>query len=83
MAQGNFNSFAFYSSFTQKTQGFAGQLSDVVSKYRDATRDLDSEKVARRFSQQEAEEWRAKFERLQRFMVRADRLYILVVPDLV
>ncbi|KAL2682340.1 hypothetical protein Neosp_006790 [[Neocosmospora] mangrovei] len=51
-------------------KGFAGQLSDVVNKYRDATRDLDSEKVARRFSQQEAEDWRAKFERLQKSMFR-------------
>ncbi|KAJ4232321.1 hypothetical protein FSOLCH5_009784 [Fusarium solani] len=62
-------------------KGFAGQLSDVVSKYRDATRDLDSEKVARRFSQQEAEEWRAKFERLQRSMDQSSFVLVLIDAD--
>ncbi|RSL96743.1 hypothetical protein CDV31_013347 [Fusarium ambrosium] len=62
-------------------KGFAGQLSDVVSKYRDATRDLDSEKVARRFSQQEAEEWRTKFEMLQKSMEKSSFVLVLIDAD--
>ncbi|KAM0430446.1 hypothetical protein ACHAPT_005793 [Fusarium lateritium] len=62
-------------------KGFSSQLSDAISKYRNAVRDLESERVARRISQQEADDWQAKFVELQQSMDRSSFVLVLVDAD--
>jgi hypothetical protein len=53
----------------------------LVGKYDDAVRDLESERVARRFTQQDADESRAKYEELQQSMERNSFVLVLIDAD--
>ncbi|KAH7161843.1 hypothetical protein EDB81DRAFT_925604 [Dactylonectria macrodidyma] len=46
-------------------KGFATTLSNLVTQFADASRDLESEKLSRRALQQEADDLRVKYEQLQ------------------
>jgi len=61
---------------TERLQNLSCQIRDLVGKYDDAVRDLESERVARRFTQQDADESRAKYEELQQYMVRLNCFHI-------
>ncbi|KAM0372022.1 hypothetical protein ACHAPK_004582 [Fusarium culmorum] len=52
-----------------RLQALSCQIQELVDKYDDAVRDLESERVARRITQQDADESRAKYEELQQSMV--------------
>ncbi|KAJ4026264.1 hypothetical protein NW752_001203 [Fusarium irregulare] len=64
-----------------RLQDLSCQIKDLVGKYDDAVRDLESERVARRFTQQDADESRAKFEKLQQSMERSSFVLVLIDAD--
>ncbi|RFN42555.1 rna exonuclease 3 [Fusarium flagelliforme] len=64
-----------------RLQDLSCQIKELVGKYDDALRDLESERVARRFTQQEADESRAKYEDLQQSMERSSFALVLIDAD--
>ncbi|KAH7187159.1 hypothetical protein DER44DRAFT_680890 [Fusarium oxysporum] len=64
-----------------RLQDLSSQLKDLIGKYNDAVRDLESEKVARRFSQQDADESRSKYQELQQSMERSSFVLVLIDAD--
>ncbi|SCB65007.1 unnamed protein product [Fusarium graminearum] len=64
-----------------RLQALSCQIQELVGKYDDAVRDLESERVARRFTQQDADESRAKYEELQQSMERSSFVLVLIDAD--
>ncbi|CVL09127.1 uncharacterized protein FMAN_14241 [Fusarium mangiferae] len=64
-----------------RLQDLSSQLENLIGKYDDAVRDLESEKVARRFSQQDADKARSKIEELQQSMERSSFVLVLIDAD--
>ncbi|KAF4495136.1 C-x8-C-x5-C-x3-H type zinc finger [Fusarium agapanthi] len=64
-----------------RLQGLSRQLEDLIGKYDDAVRDLESEKVARRFSQQDADKSRSKIKELQQSMEHSSFVLVLIDAD--
>ncbi|SCO47771.1 uncharacterized protein FFMR_08836 [Fusarium fujikuroi] len=64
-----------------RLQDLSSQLENLIGKYDDAVRDIESEKVARRFSQQDADKARSKIEELQQSMERSSFVLVLIDAD--
>ncbi|QPC62800.1 hypothetical protein HYE67_005031 [Fusarium culmorum] len=64
-----------------RLQALSCQIQELVDKYDDAVRDLESERVARRITQQDADESRAKYEELQQSMERSSFVLVLIDAD--